>query len=81
MALGPVAGGLIYDAFTSYVGLFVGAFALGLGPSLAAVVFARLPKGRVVAGEGTEAAGACAPVARADVTALLSPLRQGGSVA
>lgn len=50
MALGPVAGGLIYDAFTSYVGLFVGAFALGLGAFLAAVVFARLPKGRVVAG-------------------------------
>ena len=40
MALGPVAGGLIYDAFTSYVGLFRRAFALGLGPSLAAVVFA-----------------------------------------
>lgn len=46
MALGPVAGGLIYDSFSSYVGLFVAAFALGLGAFLAAVAFGRLPKGR-----------------------------------
>jgi MFS family permease len=50
MALGPVAGGLIYDSFSSYVGLFVAAFALGLGAFLAAVAFGRLPKGRAMAG-------------------------------
>ena len=43
MALGPVLGGLIYDTFTSYAWLFVGAFALGIGAFLAALAFARLP--------------------------------------
>lgn len=44
MALGPVLGGLIYDTFTSYAWLFIGAFALGLGAFLAALAFTRLPR-------------------------------------
>lgn len=49
MALGPVLGGLIYDAFSSYTWLFIGAFALGIGAFLSAVAFVRLPGRRVVA--------------------------------
>lgn len=44
MALGPVLGGLIYDAFTTYTWLFIGAFAMGLGACLCALVFMRLPR-------------------------------------
>jgi MFS family permease len=49
MALGPVLGGLIYDSFSSYAWLFIGAFALGLGAFLAALAFTRLPRRRMVA--------------------------------
>ena len=44
MALGPVLGGLIYDKFSSYAWLFVGAFSLGIGAFLAALAFTRLPR-------------------------------------
>lgn len=44
MALGPVLGGLIYDAFSSYAWLFIGAFALGMASFLSALVFMRLPR-------------------------------------
>jgi MFS family permease len=44
MALGPVLGGLIYDATSSYAWLFVGAFSLGIGACLAALAFTRLPR-------------------------------------
>jgi MFS family permease len=44
MALGPVLGGLIYDTFSSYAWLFVGAFALGIGAFLSALAFTRLPR-------------------------------------
>ena len=44
MALGPVLGGLIYDTFSSYAWLFVGAFSLGIGAFLAALAFTRLPR-------------------------------------
>jgi MFS family permease len=49
MALGPVLGGLIYDAWSSYAWLFIGAFALGIGAFLSALAFTRLPRrqGRV----------------------------------
>jgi MFS family permease len=50
MALGPVLGGLIYDSFSSYAWLFVGAFALGLGAFLSALAFTRLP-GRQMAAQ------------------------------
>ncbi|WP_457352395.1 MFS transporter [Roseateles sp. P5_D6] len=44
MALGPVLGGLIYDSFSSYAWLFIGAFALGMGAFLSALMFMRLPR-------------------------------------
>jgi MFS family permease len=44
MALGPVLGGLIYDSFSTYRWLFIGAFALGLGATLCALAFTRLPR-------------------------------------
>lgn len=49
MALGPVLGGMIYDSFSSYAWLFIGAFALGIGSFLAALAFTRLPGRRAVA--------------------------------
>jgi len=49
MALGPVLGGLIYDAYSSYAWLFIGAFALGIGAFLAAFAFTRLPRQRTIA--------------------------------
>jgi MFS family permease len=39
MATGPLAGGLIYDAFASYQWLYVGAFTLGIGAFLIASTF------------------------------------------
>ena len=39
MALGPVAGGLIYDIFGSYGWLYVGAWGIGLGAFLIALTF------------------------------------------
>ncbi len=44
MALGPVLGGLAYDAFSSYAWLFVGAFSLGIGAFASALAFLRLPQ-------------------------------------
>jgi len=49
MALGPLLGGLIYDTFSSYAWLFIGAFSLGIGACLAALAFTRLPRRRVMA--------------------------------
>ena len=44
MALGPLAGGLIYDAFASYTWLYVGSSAMGIGAFLIASTFRPLPK-------------------------------------
>ena len=44
MALGPVLGGLIFDATSSYTWLFIGAFAMGIGSFLCALAFMRLPR-------------------------------------
>ena len=44
MALGPVAGGLIYDALASYTWLYVGAWAMGIGAFLIAMTFRPFPK-------------------------------------
>jgi len=52
MALGPVLGGLIYDTFSSYAWLFVGAFSLGIGAFLAALAFTRLPRRQTMAAVG-----------------------------
>jgi MFS family permease len=39
MALGPVAGGWVYDAFGSYAWLFIGSFGIGLGAVAIAFAF------------------------------------------
>jgi MFS family permease len=39
MALGPLAGGWLYDAFGSYVWLFIGSCAIGLGAVAIACTF------------------------------------------
>ncbi len=44
MALGPLAGGLIYDATASYRWLYVGSWAMGIGAFLIAMTFRPLPK-------------------------------------
>jgi MFS family permease len=44
MALGPVAGGLIYDAFASHTWFYVGASAMGVGAFLIATTFRPFPK-------------------------------------
>ena len=44
MAMGPVAGGLIYDTFGSYTWLYVGSWAMGLGAFLIAMTFKPFPK-------------------------------------
>jgi len=49
MALGPVLGGLIYDTYSSYAWLFIGAFTLGIGACLAALAFTRLPRRQMMA--------------------------------
>ncbi len=49
MALGPVLGGLIYDTFSSYAWLFIGAFSLGIGAFLSALAFTRLPRRKMMA--------------------------------
>ncbi|SDS37143.1 MFS transporter [Bradyrhizobium canariense] len=45
MATGPIAGGLIYDAFASYAWLYIGSWAVGLGAFLMAMTFRPFPKG------------------------------------
>jgi MFS family permease len=45
MATGPLAGGLIYDAFASYAWLYIGSWAVGLGAFLIAMTFRPFPKG------------------------------------
>jgi len=44
MAMGPVAGGLIYDTFASYTWLYIGSWAMGLGAFLIAMTFKPFPK-------------------------------------
>ena len=46
MALGPLAGGLIYDTFASYTWLYVGSCGIGLGAFLIAMTFRPMPKTR-----------------------------------
>ena len=45
----PFGGGLIYDTFSTYAWLFVGAFSLGIGAFLSALAFTRLPRRQMVA--------------------------------
>jgi len=44
MATGPIAGGMIYDHFGSYVGLYVGSWAVGLGAFFIILTFRPFPK-------------------------------------
>jgi MFS family permease len=44
MALGPLAGGWIFDAYGSYTWLYVGSFALGLGAVAIALAFPPFPR-------------------------------------
>jgi MFS family permease len=44
MALGPVAGGLIYDSFASYSWLYIGAWGMGIGAFLISLTFKPFPK-------------------------------------
>jgi MFS family permease len=46
MATGPIAGGLIYDAFASYAWLYIGAWGMGIGAFLMALSFRPFPKAR-----------------------------------
>lgn len=52
MATGPLAGGMIYDAFASYAWLYIGSWAMGLGAFLMAMNFRPFPKPQ---GEATPA--------------------------
>jgi MFS family permease len=45
MATGPLAGGLIYDAFASYAWLYIGSWAVGLGAFLIAMTFRPFSRG------------------------------------
>jgi MFS family permease len=44
MATGPVAGGLIYDTFGSYAGLYIASWVLGLGAFFIILTFRPFPK-------------------------------------
>ena len=46
MALGPLAGGWIFDSFGSYAWLFIGSVAVGLGAALIALAFPPVPSAR-----------------------------------
>jgi predicted MFS family arabinose efflux permease len=48
MAIGPLAGGLIHDAFDDYRWLYLGAWLLGLGAFLIAMTFRPFPKAEPV---------------------------------
>ena len=46
MAIGPLAGGLIFDTFASYGWLFIGSWAIGVGAFLIAMTFKPFPQTR-----------------------------------
>ena len=46
MATGPLAGGLIYDAFASYAWLYIGSWIMGLGAFAIAMTFKPVPMAR-----------------------------------
>jgi MFS family permease len=49
MATGPIAGGLIYDHFGSYAGLYIGSWAVGLGAFFIILTFRPFPKAGIAA--------------------------------
>ncbi|HWM46886.1 MAG TPA: MFS transporter [Xanthobacteraceae bacterium] len=44
MAVGPLAGGAVFDAYNSYAWLFIGSFGVGLGAAAIALAFPPLPQ-------------------------------------
>ena len=44
MALGPLAGGMVFDAYASYSWLFIGSAIIGLGAAGIAIAFPPLPR-------------------------------------
>jgi len=44
MATGPLTGGLIFDAFGSYIWLYVGSWGIGIGAFLIALTFRSVPR-------------------------------------
>jgi MFS family permease len=44
MSIGPLAGGYIYETFGSYSGLYIGAWAIGIGAFLIALTFRPVAK-------------------------------------
>ena len=44
MATGPIAGGLIYDTFGNYAGLYIGSWAVGLGAFFIILMFRPFPR-------------------------------------
>ncbi|GLS38671.1 MFS transporter [Mesorhizobium tianshanense] len=44
MAFGPLAGGVVFDAYASYSWLFIGSALVGLGAVAVAIAFPRLPR-------------------------------------
>lgn len=44
MAFGPLAGGMVFDAYASYSWLFIGSALVGLGAVAVAIAFPRLPR-------------------------------------
>jgi len=44
MAVGPLAGGAVFDVYNSYAWLFIGSFAVGLGAAAIALAFPPLPQ-------------------------------------
>jgi MFS family permease len=49
MATGPLAGGLIYDAFASYAWLYIGSCIMGLGAFFIALTFRPRPMAQAAA--------------------------------
>ena len=48
MAMGPLAGGLIYDTFASYAWLYIGSWIMGIGAFLIIMTFRPVPAARTV---------------------------------
>jgi MFS family permease len=46
MAIGPLAGGFVFDTFNAYSWLYIGSFSLGLGAMAVAFAFPPLPRSR-----------------------------------
>jgi MFS family permease len=55
MAIGPLAGGLIYDAFGDYAWLYLGAWGIGIDAFLIAMLFRPFPKAQLAATSYTRA--------------------------